>query len=299
MRGAVILKQPVIFGEVLFDRFPDGAAVLGGAPFNVAWNLKALGAEPLLVSRVGCDQLARQITTAMGRWDLTTTGLQRDPDHGTGTVTVSVNAGEPTYDIVPDQAYDHIGYADLPPLEPAPLLYHGSLALRASPAREALARLRRRTGADVFMDVNLRDPWWNREAVVARLRQARWVKLNEDELDRLVPGLPDNNRRADQLLGVSTVECLIVTRGADGVWFRDRQGRELAPPGLAASTVRDTVGAGDAFSSVVILGLLAGWTWPLILERALGFAAAVVGLRGATTEDREFYEPFKANWELT
>ena len=37
-----------VFGEVLFDQFPDGANVLGGAPFNVAWHLKALNLSAVL-----------------------------------------------------------------------------------------------------------------------------------------------------------------------------------------------------------------------------------------------------------
>lgn len=44
-----------IFGEVLFDHFPDGNQVLGGAPFNVAWHLQAFGQSPCMVSRVGND----------------------------------------------------------------------------------------------------------------------------------------------------------------------------------------------------------------------------------------------------
>ena len=61
-------KRPWIFGEVLFDCFPDGSRVLGGAPFNVAWHLQALGLEPLFLSRVGRDAAGREIRTAMGEW---------------------------------------------------------------------------------------------------------------------------------------------------------------------------------------------------------------------------------------
>ena len=46
-------QRPVIFGEVLFDRFPDGSVVLGGAPFNVAWHLQAFGRAPLFISTGG------------------------------------------------------------------------------------------------------------------------------------------------------------------------------------------------------------------------------------------------------
>ena len=47
-------REGLIFGECLFDHFPDGDRV-GGAPLNVARHLWALGQQPLLVSRVGQD----------------------------------------------------------------------------------------------------------------------------------------------------------------------------------------------------------------------------------------------------
>ena len=44
-----------IFGEVLFDHFPDGSRVPGGALFNVAWHLQAFGQSPRFVSRISSD----------------------------------------------------------------------------------------------------------------------------------------------------------------------------------------------------------------------------------------------------
>ncbi len=61
----------------------------------------------------------------------------------------------------------------------------------------------------------------------------------------------------------------------------------------------DTVGAGDAFSSVLILGLLKGWPMEQTLHYAQHFAAAVVGLRGATSREYDFYQTFIAAWQLT
>jgi fructokinase len=60
--------------------------------------------------------------------------------------------------------------------------------------------------------------------------------------------------------------------------------------------VVDTVGAGDAFASVLILGLLRRWPLETALERAQAFASAVVGQRGATQEDPAFYRQFTRNW---
>jgi len=58
----------------------------------------------------------------------------------------------------------------------------------------------------------------------------------------------------------------------------------------------DTVGAGDAFSSVIILGLLRQWELDLMLERAQSLASAVVGIRGAIPESPDFYTPFINDW---
>ena len=41
-------RRPLVVGEVLFDEFEDGAQVLGGAPFNVAWHLQGFGISPPL-----------------------------------------------------------------------------------------------------------------------------------------------------------------------------------------------------------------------------------------------------------
>jgi fructokinase len=64
-----------------------------------------------------------------------------------------------------------------------------------------------------------------------------------------------------------------------------------------SAEVIDTVGAGDAFSSIVILGLTSGWKVERILDRALSFASAICSIRGATTGDRDFYSGWRGFWE--
>jgi fructokinase len=290
-------RRPLIFGEVLFDRFPDGSTVLGGAPFNVAWNLKALGLDPLLISRVGRDDLGADILAAMRGWGLDPRGIQTDDVHPTGTVEVALEDGEPRFEIAAGRAYDFIAAEDLPPLAGAGVLYHGSLALRTEASRLALDRLRSTAAGPILMDVNLRDPWWNPELVARWMSQASWVKLNEDELARLVPEEPDLRRRSARLLGQGDLATVLVTRGAAGAYAAGREGWTCAPAPVAAPAVVDTVGAGDAFSSVIILGISRGWPVAGTLDRALAFAAGVVGLRGATTVDRAFYEGFRTDWE--
>ncbi len=290
--------RPVIFGEVLFDQFVDGNAVLGGAPFNVAWHLQAFGQSPLLISRVGDDPLGRQIRATMLEWGMDTAGLQLDSAHPTGVVNVCLEHGEPRFDIVDGRAYDYISSDAIPPLPERTLLYHGSLALRNQVSREACQRLCSVMQAPIFLDVNLRPPWWQRQNVLDAVGRAKWVKLNEDELRLLVPGHGDLQEAAKKLLNEYKLEYVILTRGAAGAFVLTVTGECQAVKPQLALNICDTVGAGDAFSSVCILGLLQGWPLALSMERAQSFATAIVGVQGATVSDRSFYQPFLTSWGL-
>lgn len=291
-------SRPVIYGEALFDCFPDGQAVLGGAPFNVAWNLQAFGLRPLFVSRVGNDALGQQIRAAMQDWGMDLSGLQTDPEHPTGTVQIRIENDEPSFDILPEQAYDYIASRFLPKLEAASLLYHGSLILRAPVSAQTLQTLRASSDLPVFLDVNLRSPWWDHETVHAGMCGARWIKLNEDELHTLVPGKRSLRHLAHDLQDKTQAEWIIITRGERGalVYAANGQIEEIMP--AENVEVVDTVGAGDAFASVMITGLLRDWPLPLSLARAQSFASAIVGQRGATTRDADFYRPFIEDWDL-
>lgn len=283
-----------IFGEVLFDCFPDGEKVLGGAPFNVAWNLRALGQNPRFVSRLGQDAEGTEVRQAMADWGMDASAVQSDTEHGTGVVSVSLEDGEPSYDIVSDRAYDHIDAAALPDAPPG-LLYHGTLALRQPASRAALDRLRSQTGA-VFVDVNLRAPWWQREETLALVQGASWVKLNGDELRDLGDGTEDDSA-ANRFRERYGLELLIVTHGARGAIAYRSGSPPLSVTPTSTGTAVDPVGAGDAFASVILLGLTRQWPLETTLKRAQDFAAAVVGLRGATSSDAAFYGRFTDAWE--
>ena len=178
----------IIFGEVLFDCFPDGSEVLGGAPFNVAWHLRGFGLSPCFISRVGTDAQGERIRASMEDWGLDASFLQTDPDHPTGRVRVMIENGEPSYDIVDGSAYDFIQSGEPGGVPTTGLLYHGSLALRHPASAAALSALKAAHRGSIFLDANLRSPWWSRELLLPLLDDADHVKLNEDELTLLSSG---------------------------------------------------------------------------------------------------------------
>lgn len=282
--------RPVIFGEVLFDRFPDGAAVLGGAPFNVAWHLQAFGFQPLFISRVGDDASGDEIRQAMCDWGMDIAGLQTDGGHATGSVEVSFTDGEPHYDIVKPSAWDFIDADELPELPDECFLYHGSLALRHDVSAQALDEIRRRTHAPRFVDINLRPPWWQIDSVRRLLGDARWVKLNEHELEMIQPGA-----KGEELLH-DREGFVALTHGARGASLIMGEARHEVRPEPNADFV-DAVGAGDAFASVLLAGIAGGWPPAVALQRAQAFASAVVGIRGAVSRDRRFYQRCIDAWD--
>ena len=89
---------------------------------------------------------------------------------------------------------------------------------------------------------------------------------------------------------------IIVTLGERGALLVTNDGQAVQASGVPSTTVVDTVGAGDAFSSVCILGLLHNWSPETLLARAQAFASHVVEQRGATSEDRQPYERLLKVW---
>jgi len=285
-----------IFGEVLFDHFPDGKRVLGGAPFNVAWHLQAFGMSPSFISRVGNDAEGETVRTAMSDWGMDTCLLQSDIQYPTGKVKVTFNDGEPAYDIVRPCAYDAVEI--LPQETGCGLLYHGSLALREEKSRLALEQLKSSLPKTVFIDVNLRPPWYQLQQVRQMLQTANWVKLNIDELNILYPETNSGSAMATDFLHKYELDGLVLTHGAEGAELFTSNGEHFRVQPEKNIEVVDTVGAGDAFASIIILGLHHQWTLDITLQRAQLFASKMVGNRGATVKDADFYQFFINLWDL-
>ena len=281
---------PVIalFGEVLADVFPD-RSVLGGAPFNVARHLQVLGLNPVMISRIGNDALGTALLQEMAQLGMQTAAIQRDSTYLTSQVRVVLESSGHRFEILPDQAYDFINpqetRAALTAHAPQ-LAYFGTLAQRGAPSRQAAQVFLQECQCPLFLDINLRAPWYDRDIIAASLRAAQIVKLNDEEL-AVVAGmfggaLLDELEQARALQREFELEQVLVTCGAAGCWMLDAQRQVLrAQPAPDNRPVVDTVGAGDAFAAVFMQGLLSGWALPDTLQRACNYASAQCRVRGA------------------
>jgi fructokinase len=286
----------ILFGEVLFDHFPNGENVLGGAPFNVAWHLQAFGQQPQFISRLGKDQTGELIRQAMHDCGMSLDHVQQDSVYPTGQVQVMIEKGEPSYSILPDQAYDHMEILGIDGLNQSGILYHGTLVNRSPASRKALRSLKAAHQGKIFIDVNLRPPWWNKADVLGLINDADWVKLNLDEFHALQSNPADIKTSMEKFLTRYNLDGLVVTCGEEGALALNYVGDFITVAPNKSVSIVDTVGAGDAFSAVFLTGLNLGWPLELTMDRAQAFAAAMIGQRGATVKDLKFYDSFMATW---
>lgn len=304
-------RRIAVLGEALIDRFPD-ADVIGGAPFNVARNLALLGAAPVMITRIGPDALGDTIVADFERFGLDPIGLQRDAARTTGTVTVHMRGTHHTFEIGADSAWDHLDAAQAVHVvrSSAPMLtYFGTLAQRGAVSRAAIHAALAASPAVPFLDLNLRDGPDNRALAEDSMARAKLVKVNDDELDQLIawfirPGRPALRwgeaalREAVEALVVRfDLQRLTITRGGDGWACMDRDAHWLEGTAPAVA-VRDTVGAGDAFASVLLLGELCGWALRTTLQRAAQHASAVCGIAGAVDPASGIYASARAAWDV-
>ncbi len=296
--------QVVVFGEVLFDIFPDRSMVIGGAPFNVACHLRGLGLDPLFISRVGNDRLGREVIQHMHSWSMSTKGIQVDKIKSTGIVQVRFDQGEPFYEIQKDVAYDYLHPPD--PKEcgmlSKRLFYHGTLAARSDISAETLYSMASWKDQQVFCDINLRDPWWNHKLVLDVVSWCSYLKVNLAELDQVAGILGirhvEIEKKARAIQEKGGLEGLVLTMGDQGAMLFPRETESLYSSASQVDSYQDAVGAGDAFRAVFLLGICRRWSWKKILERALAVAARVCTIQGAIPHDPGFYKSLTRKWEV-
>jgi len=283
-------NQIVGLGEILWDVFPDGAR-FGGAPANFACSAAGLAAGSARVGMagaVGRDDLGQRALAGLTSRGVAVTAVAVLPQP-TGRVDVTVDlAGHASYVFAPDCAWDNVPWSDS--LErlaaETSAVCFGTLSSRGS---VSLATIRRFVAAVPspalrILDINLRPPFWSSDIVRDSLPLANVVKCNDDELPVVaeilgLTGSPESILR--QLVDRHALRLAALTRGAKGSLLVTADGAASDLPGTPVEVI-DTVGAGDAFTAAVTLGLLAGWPLSKLHAHAERVAAYVCTQPGGT-----------------
>ena len=283
-------------GELLWDLLPEGSR-LGGAPANFAVMTGRLGNHAAILSRIGRDDLGRKAVDALEPLPADTSGLQIDTEHETGRVTVTLEAGQPSYTIHQPAAWDFLELSDewVHLAERADALCFGSLAQRNAESRQTIQSLVAQASSSCVrvFDVNLRSPFYSNETIQESLELATVLKMNDAEVPQILEllGLPahegggrDRLRRgAERLLTeFPTLEMVAVTRGGHGSLLVRRDAWH-EHPGIRVK-VADTIGAGDAFTAAMTHYLLRGADLARLNEAGNRWGGWVASQPGAMPE---------------
>ncbi len=282
-----IQPRVVAVGEILWDLLPAGPRP-GGAPANFAVHCRGLGADVTLITRVAADQLGEGLRKWLQSRDLPIAALQIDMTAPTGTVGVAVGPdGQPQYDIHTAVAWDNLvaGETGVAASYDADAICFGTLAQRSEKSRRAIRTLLAASPLDSIrlLDANLRPPFDSRDILRESLGFANALKVNETELP-VVGDLFGRHGTPAMLIGRVVerlgLRLLIHTRGAEGsIIYYENQWSELP---AADVKVVDTVGAGDAFTAAVVVGLLRGKPLEVVHRHATALAGYVCTQPGAT-----------------
>lgn len=274
----------ICFGEMLWDVLPTGKQP-GGAPMNVAVHLKNLGHSPQMISRIGHDELGKELLEFLHEKGLTTDLIQQGETHLTGVVKANVSdKNEVTYKIVQPVAWDYIQCNEAleTAVAKADVFVYGSLAARSAASADTLTRLLKKARLKVF-DVNLRAPHYNKNTLEQLLHAADMVKMNAPELAMLAAWYTPNCDEQTAIISLAEIfdiQTICITKGEHGalLWT----GGKFYPSAGFQVDVQDTIGSGDSFLAALLTCLLAGRSPAESVLFACAMGSLVATYRGAT-----------------
>lgn len=265
------------FGEVLWDVYKNSKH-LGGAPMNFSAHFKKCGGEAWILTAVGDDMLGRETVCEIEKLGISTDYVSIVKQE-TGKCLVTLDAKHiPSYDLLNNVAYDYIQKPDISN-ECFDVLYFGTLALRNENNMTVLKQmLEENTFSDVFVDINIRAPYYNRDSVEFACKNATIIKISDEELPAVMNVMEKTECSAKECVKIlngqfQNLKMIIITRGDKGSLVYDCINKKYHEGEAQKVQVVSTVGAGDSFSAA----FLTKYMKTDDISQALEFAAKISG----------------------
>ena len=257
----------------------------GGTAGNIAYNLKALGGDPVVMATLGDDgqtYVERMRTLGIG-----TEGVRIVPGTYTGQAFIITDLDDNQITAF------HPGAMNSAHLNTVPTARGISLGIIAPDGRDGMlqhAQQFAQAGIPFLFDPGQGLPMFDGKELRRFVEQASWVAVNEYEWHLL-------QSRTDMSIADVTaqVKALIITKGAEGSSIHLGDRREIIAP-AAPRAVVDPTGCGDAYRAGIIHGLMHGLSWPVTGRIASLMGALKIEVRG-TQNHRFTLQEFAARYE--
>lgn len=249
---------------------PEMRREFGGTAANIAYNLRLLGEQPLVMASVGEDiapYLARLEKLGIG-----TALLKRIPGQFTAQAFITTDLDDNQITAFHPGAMNFAhenrigeslgaGVAIIAPDGKQGMLEH---------AQQCAAH-----GIPFMFDPGQGLPMFSREELEALVREATFVAVNDYEGRMLEE---KTGRRLEEI--ARHVRALVCTQGASGSYIL-AGGQRHDIPCVPADAVVDPTGCGDAYRAGLLYGIAHGWDWPRTGRLAAVLGAIKIAQRGA------------------
>jgi adenosine kinase len=249
---------------------PELRREFGGCAGNIAYNLRQLGGEPVVMAAIGND--GGDYLERIRSWGVDTSMVTWVDDHYTAQAIIITDTDNNQITAFHPGAMQKAGEVKVPARADL------KVAIIAPDGRDAmLSHARQLHAADIpfVFDPGQGLPMFDGAELRDFIAQARWVAVNDYEARMLC----DRTGHTLESLSSSHLAGVIVTLGAQGcdIWV---QGHKEHVPGLAAQAVLDPTGCGDAFRGALLYGLERGWTLQRCVALGNRLGAAKIACRG-------------------
>jgi adenosine kinase len=241
-----ILPEKIHILNVAF-LVPDMRREPGGCAGNIAYNLKMLGGNPLIMATVGDDyQPYAERLESLG---LNQSHVRQVPGTYTAQAFITTDLADNQITAFHPGAMNfshenHVGNAK-----------EVKLGIVAPDGRDGMvqhARELHEAGIPFMFDPGQGLPMFNGEELMDFIQKADYVAVNDYECQLLLERTGLSLEALAKL-----VEGLVVTRGSDGSVIY-AGGREIRIPSVKADQVVDPTGCGDAYRAGLLYGLANG-----------------------------------------
>ena len=240
---------------------PDIKRVFGGCAGNIAYNLKLLGGDPLIMATIGDD--AGPYMNRLDELGLSREHVRVVPGNFTAQAFITTDLDDNQITAFHPGAMNFSHYNSVSDAADA------TLAIVAPDGRDGMLKHARdlaARGVPFIFDPGQQLPMFSGDELLEFLDLATYACLNDYETKLL----SDRTGKSLEELA-ARVEALIVTLGAEGSRIHIEDGI-IEIPCVEADAVVDPTGCGDAYRSGLLYGIANQWDW-----QRTGSLAAVMG----------------------
>ena len=267
--GQQILPEQLHILNVSF-LVPELRREYGGCAGNIAYNLRQLGGDPVIMATLGND--GGDYLERIRAWGVDTSLVTWVQDHYTAQAIIITDTDNNQITAFHPGAMQKAGEVEVPGRTDL------KVAIIAPDGRDAMlghARQLHAAGIPFVFDPGQGLPMFDGAELLDFIAQATWVAVNDYEARMLC----DRTGLTLESLSDSHLSGVIVTLGAQGcdIWIK---GRKEHVPGVEASAVLDPTGCGDAFRGALLFGLERGWSLQRCVALGNRLGAAKIACRG-------------------